>query len=117
WLPAIDRLRIERPPSEKNHDDRLQTMPNSNSATKRLRQNVTRRDRNRAVKSDLRTQLRKVHAAVAAGDVATAEAEFIVVAKKLDQAGSSKIMHRNTASRTKSRLQKAIKAVKQKAAQ
>ena len=92
-------------------------MPNSKSATKRLRQNVTRRDRNRAVKSDLRTQLRKVRAAVVAGDVATAEAEFVVVAKKLDRAGSSKLMHRNTASRMKSRLQKAIKAVKQKAAE
>ena len=62
--------------TSKNHDNRLQIMPNSKSATKRLRQNVTHRDRNRAVKSDLRTQLRKVRAAVAAGDVAKAEAEF-----------------------------------------
>ena len=92
-------------------------MPNSKSANKRLRQNVTRRDRNRSVKSDLRTHLRKVRAAVAAGDVATAEAGFILVAKKLDRAGSSNIMHRNTASRTKSRLQKAIKAAKQKPAE
>jgi small subunit ribosomal protein S20 len=92
-------------------------MPNSKSANKRLRQNVTHRDRNRSVKSDLRTQLRKVRAAVAAGDVATAETEFILVAKKLDRAGSSKIMHRNTVSRTKSRLQKAIKAAKQKPAE
>mgnify|MGYP003573585264 CR=1 len=88
-------------------------MPNSKSATKRLRQSISRRDRNRSVKSDLRTQLRKVRAAVAEGDVAKAEAEFILVAKKLDRAGSRNIMHRNTASRTKSRLQKAIKAVKQ----
>lgn len=91
-------------------------MPNSKSANKRLRQNVTRRDRNRSVKSDLRTQLRKVREALTAGDVAAAEAGFILVAKKLDRAGSNNIMHRNTASRTKSRLQKAIKAVKQKAA-
>ena len=92
-------------------------MPNSKSANKRLRQSVTRRDRNRSVKSDLRTQLRKVRAAVAAGDVAAAEAGYILVAKKLDRAGSSKVMHPNTASRTKSRLQKAIKAVKQKPAE
>jgi len=92
-------------------------MPNSKSAKKRLRQNVTRRDRNRSVKSDLRTQLRKVKAAVAAGDVAAAEAGYVLVAKKLDRAGGSNIMHANTASRTKSRLQKAIKAVKQKPAE
>jgi small subunit ribosomal protein S20 len=91
-------------------------MPNSKSANKRLRQNVAHRDRNRSVKSDLRTQLRKVREALAAGDVATAEAGYILVAKKLDRAGANNIMHRNTASRTKSRLQKAIKAVKQKAA-
>jgi small subunit ribosomal protein S20 len=113
----MDWLRIGLSTPEKNHDDRLQIMPNSKSANKRLRQNVTHRDRNRAVKSDLRTQLRKVRAAVAAGDVAKAEAEYIVVAKKLDRAGSSKIMHRNTAGRMKSRLQRAIKAVKQKAAE
>jgi len=92
-------------------------MPNSKSATKRLRQNVTRRDRNRSVKSELRTQLRKVRAAVAAGDVAAAEAGYVLVAKKLDRAGRHKIMHPNTASRTKSRLQKAIKAAKQQPAE
>jgi len=58
-----------------------------------------------------------VRAAVVAGDVATAEAEYTVVAKKLDRAGHRNIMHRNTASRLKSRLQRAIKAVKQKAAE
>ena len=77
---------------------------------------MSHRDRNRAIKSDLRTQLRKVRAAVAANDVEAAEAGYIIVAKKLDRAGSKNIMHRNTTSRTKSRLQKAIKAVKQKAA-
>ncbi len=92
-------------------------MPNSKSATKRLRQNATRRDRNRATKSALRTQLRKVREAVASGDVALAEAEYIVVAKKLDRAGSHKILHPNTASRTKSRLQKAIKKAKQASAE
>lgn len=92
-------------------------MPNSKSASKRLRQNVTRRDRNRSIKSDLRTQLRKVRAAITAGDVAAAEAGYILVAKKLDRAGSRNIVHRNTASRTKSRLQKSIKAAKEKAAQ
>lgn len=88
-------------------------MPNSNSAKKRLRQDEALRLRNRSTKSTMRNQIRKVRAAVDAGDAETAEKEFRVAAKKLDQAGAKNLIHRNTASRTKSRLQKAIKAIKQ----
>lgn len=88
-------------------------MPNSKSAEKRLRQDEVRRARNRSAKSAVRTQIRKVREAVDAGDAELAEKEFQVAAKKLDRAGSKKIIHRNKASRTKSRLQKAIKAIKQ----
>ena len=87
-------------------------MPNTNSAKKRLRQNVTRRDRNRAMKSTMRTQIKKVRQAVEAGDVEKAEAEFREAAKKLDRAGARSLIHRNAAARTKSRLQKAIKKAK-----
>ena len=87
-------------------------MPNSISAKKRLRQNVTRRDINRSFKSAMRTQLRKVREAVQAGDADKAEQEFRLAVKKLDQAGARNIIHANKAARTKSRLQKAIKAVK-----
>jgi len=88
-------------------------MPNTASANKRLRQNVTRRDRNRAIKSALRSQLRKVREAVQAGNVEQAEADFTVAAQRLDRAGQRNIIHRNKAARTKSRLQKMIKAAKQ----
>ncbi len=87
-------------------------MPNSKSAKKRLRQNVIRRDRNKMVKSALRTQLRKVREAVQSGDVAKAESEMQLATKKLDRAGQSKIIHVNKAARTKSRLQKLIKSAK-----
>ena len=87
-------------------------MPNSISAKKRLRQNVTRRSINRSFKSAMRTQLRKVREAVQAGDADTAEQEFRLAVKKLDQAGARNIIHANKAARTKSRLQKAIKGVK-----
>ena len=87
-------------------------MPNSKSAKKRLRQNVVRRDRNKAVKSALRSQLRKVREAVQAGDVSKAEAEMQVATKRLDRAGQKNIIHKNKASRTKSRLQKLIKTAK-----
>ena len=88
-------------------------MPNTSSAKKRLRQNVIRRARNRAEKSVMRTQIRKVREAVSAGELETAETEFRVAAKRLDRAGARNLIHRNAASRTKSRLQKLIKTAKQ----
>lgn len=88
-------------------------MPNTKSAKKRLRQNDLRRARNRAVKSSLRTQLKKVRQAVQAGDLAAAESELRVATKRLDQAGARKIIHPNVAARTKSRLQHLIKKAKQ----
>lgn len=91
-------------------------MPNTTSAKKRLRQNVVRRMRNRAAKSSVRTQIRKVREAVQAGQWEKAEQEFVVAAKKLDRAGSSRVIHPNRASRLKSRLQHAIKKIKQPAA-
>ena len=87
-------------------------MPNTKSAKKRLRQDQVRRSRNRSVKSALRTQIKKIHTAVEAGDMDTAEKEFSVAAVKLDKAGSSKVIHKNTAARYKSRLQKKLKAAK-----
>jgi small subunit ribosomal protein S20 len=90
-------------------------MPTTTSAKKRLRQNVKRRDRNRGVKSMLKTQVRKVREAVAAKNVTAAEAELRITTKKLDQAASKNIIHRNKAARTKSRLQHLIKSAKQPA--
>jgi len=88
-------------------------MPNSKSAKKRLRQNTARRLRNRMVKSTMRSQLRKVREAVAAGDTEKAETEYRDAAKKLDRAGARNIIHPNKAARTKSRLQQLIKKAKQ----
>lgn len=87
-------------------------MPNTASAKKRLRQDVVRRQRNRAVKSSLRSQLRKVREAIAAKEVETSETEFRTFAAKLDKAASQNVIHANAAARTKSRLSQAIKAIK-----
>jgi small subunit ribosomal protein S20 len=89
-------------------------MPNSVSAKKRLRQNLSRRTRNRAARASIRTQIRKVRTAIAGGDPAACEAEFRVAVKKLDQAAGKNIVHANSVARIKSRLSKAIKAVKDK---
>ena len=87
-------------------------MPNLKGAKKRLRQNVKHRARNRMVRSNVKTQLRKVREAIADGDVEKSTQEFRLVAQKLDKAAAKKIIHPNAAARLKSRLSAQIKAVK-----
>jgi small subunit ribosomal protein S20 len=87
-------------------------MPNIQSAKKRLKQNLVRRERNRATKRSLSTECRKVLGALAAGNVELATTELKVAAKKLDRAAARKVIHRNAAARTKSRLSARIKAAK-----
>jgi len=91
------------------------TMPTSNTSKKRLRQNIAHRARNRSTRSSLRSQLRKVREAVTDGDFDKAEAEFRLACKKLDQAGSKGILHRNTTARYKSRLSAHIKTARRAA--
>ncbi len=85
-------------------------MPNTPSAKKRLRQNIKRRVHNRAVKTNMRGQIRRVREAIQAGDLEKARTEFRVAMKKLDRAASRNVIHKNTAARTKSRLNHLIKA-------
>lgn len=87
-------------------------MPNTASAKKRLRQNEKQRTQNRAIKSNIRAQIRKVREAALAGDTEAAESHFRLAAKRLDRAGAKGVIHRNAAARTKSRLQHAIKRAK-----
>ena len=87
-------------------------MPNSASAKKRLRQNKVRQLRNRSIKSNVRGLIRKVRTAIDSGDAAESEAAYQVAAKKLDQASAKNVFHANKVARTKSRLSKAIKALK-----
>jgi len=87
-------------------------MPHSASAKKRHRQSLERRDKNRAVKRELKTRVRKVIDAVDAGKAEDAQGALQVAAKKLDRAAAHKIIHRNAAARTKSRLAARIKTLK-----
>lgn len=87
-------------------------MPNTKSAKKRLRQDDVRKERNLAIKREMRNQVRKVREALKAGNAEQAESVFRVVVKKLDRAGHRNIIHRNAAARIKSRLSAKIKAIK-----
>ena len=88
-------------------------MPNTKSAKKRLRQSLERRTKNRAVKSALRTQMRKVREAAEAGELERAQSELRRAFKKLDQAAAKGVIHPNSAARRKSRLNAAVKTAAQ----
>jgi small subunit ribosomal protein S20 len=87
-------------------------MPNTASAKKRLRQSITRRTRNRSTKTALRSLTRSIRESIVAKDAAKSTADFGVLVKKLDRAAAKNVIHANAAARTKSRLSKAIKAIK-----
>ena len=86
-------------------------MANSAQARKRARQAETTRRRNASLKSALRSAVRKVRKAVAAGDKAAATKEMHGQQAVIDRIADKKIVHKNTASRNKSRLAHAIKAM------
>ena len=60
----------------------------------------------------MKTQIKKVHAAVDAGELDVADQEYVLAARKLDKAGANNVIHKNTAARYKSRLHKRIKTAK-----
>lgn len=83
-------------------------MANIKSQIKRNRQNEKRRQRNRAVRSEIITRTRTAEAAAEQGDAAeTAEATRMAV-KRIDKAASKGVLHPNTAARKKSRLMKRL---------
>jgi small subunit ribosomal protein S20 len=79
---------------------------NIKSQIKRNRQNEKRRLRNKAVKSSLKTAIRKFNEAVANGDAATAEVLLRDASRKLDKAAGKGIIHKNQAANRKSAIAK-----------
>lgn len=79
-------------------------MPHTESAKKRLRKSQTRRERNRMVRGDLRTEIKKLLKLVKENKAADAKASLSTVYKKLDKAAARGYLHPNTAHRYKSRL-------------
>ncbi|MGD1817906.1 MAG: 30S ribosomal protein S20 [Pleomorphochaeta sp.] len=83
-------------------------MSNNNSAKKRERQNKSRRMRNRAIKSEVRSAIKEFEKCILAGDKAAAEVAMKESFKLLDSATSKGVLHRNTSSRKKSRIYAAL---------
>jgi len=80
-------------------------MPHKNSAKKALRKSDKRRLHNRTQRSALRTLIKKFHVAVDS-DASDEDKQklFSQVTKRLDQSAARRLIHRNKAARTKSRL-------------
>jgi len=74
------------------------------SALKANRQNITRRDRNRQMRSRLRTALKAIRASLDAKDLTGAKTALIKTVSIVDKMATKGIIHRNTAGRYKSRL-------------
>ena len=79
-------------------------MANIKSQIKRIRTNEKRRLRNQAVKSELKTLVRRTREAVEAGDQEKAVAALRVASRKLDVAVSKGVIHKNQAANRKSKL-------------
>ena len=86
-------------------------MANIKSAKKRILVNRTKADRNKAIKSGVKTAMKKVFAAVEAGDKAAATAELANATKVIEMAASKGVYHANNAGRKVSRLAKAVNAM------
>jgi small subunit ribosomal protein S20 len=86
-------------------------MANIKSQIKRNKQNEKRGERNKAVRTALKTSTKKIHTAVDAGDALEAQARQREAARALDKAVAKGIVHKSTAARRKSRLAKAASSV------
>jgi small subunit ribosomal protein S20 len=86
-------------------------MANSKQAIKRARQNADKYKLRHAQRSVVRTAVKAVRADIDSKDKEKADESFLKAQKVLDAAASKKVIHKNAAARTKSRLSKAVKAL------
>ena len=86
-------------------------MANSSGSKKRARQAVKRNKHNSQIRAKVRTFVKKVAYAIAAGDKKEAISGFVAMQKNVDQAVNKGLIHKNQAARKKSRLSAQIKAL------
>jgi small subunit ribosomal protein S20 len=79
-------------------------MAHSKQALKRARQNERLRAKNKAMRSDMKSHLKALDAAIASKDQKAITAQARLTQSKLDKAAKNRVLHPNAASRLKSRL-------------
>ena len=86
-------------------------MANIKSAKKRILVTATKTERNKSIKSGVKTAIKKVYVAIEAGDKAAAQAELANATKVIEMAASKGVYHKNNVARKVSRLSKAVNAM------
>ena len=86
-------------------------MANIKSQIKRIATNEKARLRNKAVKSSLKTSVRRFREAAAAGDAAKANEALVLASRQLDKAASKGVIHQNQAANRKSAMAKRVAAL------
>jgi len=84
---------------------------NIKSQMKRILTNKKATDRNKAVRSEVKTAVRATREAIVAGDKDKAAAALLVASKKLDKAASKGVLHKNQAANRKSAITKQVNAL------
>jgi len=83
-------------------------MPNTRSAMKQMRASERKRRRNKPIRSRAKTEVKKAHLFIVAGDLDAAQVQAREAIQALDRAASKGVIHRNNAARRKSRLMKRL---------
>lgn len=90
-------------------------MANSKQAAKRAKKSIKQRAANVSLRTTLRSAIKRVQKAIAAGDAKAAEAALRTEQSTIDSIADKRIIHKNKAARHKSRLAKQIKALEKRA--
>ena len=90
------------------HEMEVLSMANIKSANKRILVNRTKADRNKAIKSGVKTAIKKVYTAIEANDKEAAAAALLNATSVIDKATSKGVYHKNNAGRKVSRLTKLV---------
>jgi len=83
-------------------------LANIKSQKKRILTNAKAQEKNKSVRSAVKTAVKKVHEAVASGDKAAATSAMQAASRELDRAASKGVIHKNQASNRKSGIASAV---------
>ena len=83
-------------------------MANIKSAKQRILVNRTKAERNKSIRSSVKTAIKKVYAAIATGDKAAAKTELAAATKVIEMAGTKGVYHKNNIAHKVSRISKAV---------
>ena len=98
-------------PGTARNTQKVINVANIKSQIKRIGTNKKAQDRNKAVKSEVKSAIRATREAVSAGDAGKAAAALVLAARKLDKAAGKGVIHKNQAANRKSAIAKQVSAL------